>query len=116
MPSVPSCAEEQRAVDVGEIMGIGDSLPARMSLTRRCRRRCRRTSTARAVGAVVGAEEQRAVDIGEQSGIAGPASGVDVLDQDGAGGGAVGLPQLSAVVPSGALKNNVPLTLVRLLG
>ena len=46
-------------------------------------------------------------------GVRAGAAGVDVLDQDGAGGGAVALPQLVAVVPSSAAKNSVPLTFVR---
>ena len=37
-------------------------------------------------------------------------AGIDVLDQHGARGGAVALPELVAVVPSVALKNSVPLS------
>src|SRR5207237_812477 len=49
------------------------------------------------VGAVVGGEVQRAADIGQAGGAGAVAAGVDVLDHDGAGGGAVRLPQLLAV-------------------
>ena len=58
-----------------------------------------------------GEEEHRTIDVGEIAWIGSPASGADVLDQHGARGGAVGLPQTIAV---GAVEgeNNRPLTLV----
>ena len=43
------------------------------------------------------AEEQRAVDVGQDAGRRSCRARIDVLDQDGAGGGAVALPQLVAV-------------------
>ena len=68
----------------------------------------------RPTGAVVGGEEQRPAHTGQGGGVAVAAgAGLDVLDQDRARPGAVRLPQLPAVVPSSAVKNNVPPTPVR---
>ena len=93
--------EEQRAVDVGQV-DAGPELgrPGRMSLTRRCRRRCRRSSTARCRASPSSAAKNsvpltfvRSMNAVSRP----PGARVDVLDQDGAGGRAVALPQLPAV-------------------
>src|SRR6516225_5298690 len=56
------------------------------------------------MGAVVGSKEQGAVHVGQILGIRIARAGVDVLDHEGAGGGAVALPQFKPVRPVIRLK------------
>ena len=67
-------------------------------------------------GAVVGREEQGPVHVRQVMRIRAARARVDVCDEEGAGGGAVALPQLSPWVPSLAWKNSVPFTFVRYSG
>ena len=86
--------EEHRAVDVGEIAGIGgSSLPAKISLTSAVPAAVPSLFHNSRPCAVGGDEEQRAVDVGQIEREASPASGENVLDQHGAGGRAVALPE-----------------------
>ena len=67
--------------------------------------------------AFVGRKEERAVDVGQVRWMRSCSAGEDVLDHDGAGGGAVALPQLMTVRRRRwPRKKSVPLTLVRKMG
>ena len=104
--------EEQRAVDVRQVVDKRIAASGLMSLTSDgAGGGAVALPQLAPVGVVVGGEEQRAVDVRQ------PLDGYELalprvmsLTSVGAGGGAVALPQLYPVRPSLAAKNSVPLT------
>ena len=81
------------------LKGLEPALPGLMSLTRTVPAAVPSLfHSSRAVVAVVGDEEERPAEVRQVFRVGAAVAGVDVLDEGGARGRAVGLPQLASVV------------------
>ena len=97
VPCVPSLAEKKRVTaHGGQVIGHRAVQSGLMSLTMTVPRRAVALPQLVAVRPVVGREEERAVHVRQVGGDGAGGTRIDVLDQDGAGGRAVALPELVA--------------------